>query len=157
GFAAGRPYLALEYIEGAAITDYCDLKRLTVRARLKLFLNVLNAVQYAHSHLVIHRDVKPSNILVTADGEVKLLDFGIAKLINDGDTAETALTHVSGRAFTPDYASPEQAAGRDITTASDVYSLGMVLYELVCGDRPYRLNRITWTPVDQVIQNVNIT
>jgi serine/threonine-protein kinase len=154
--ADGRPYLALEYIEGSTISEYCDRKKLTLRARLRLFLDVLGAVQYAHSRLVIHRDLKPSNILVTAAGEVKLLDFGIAKLMNEGEACETVLTQAGGRPLTPGYASPEQAAGREITTASDVYSLGIVLYELLCGERAYQVSRCTVTPVDQVIQNASV-
>ena len=97
-------------------------------------------MQFAHANLVIHRDLKPSNILVTANGEVRLLDFGIAKLLADNDTAhETQLTQLSGRALTPDYASPEQIKGEPLTIATDIYSLGVVLYELLVGSRPYRL------------------
>ena len=137
----GQPYLAIEYVEGIALTTYCDVQRLTLAARAGLMVQVLSTVQYAHRNLVIHRDLKPSNILVTQAGEVCLLDFGIAKLMSDGEARETELTQISGRALTPDYASPEQVAGAPITTASDVYSLGVVLYELLCGSRPYRLRR----------------
>ena len=139
--AQGQPYLALEYVEGEAITVYCDRLRLDVRARLKLFLEVLGAVQYAHANLVVHRDLKPSNILVTNSGGVRLLDFGIAKLLEEGAAEETELTRFGGRALTPDFASPEQIAGGVITTAIDVYSLGILLYELLTGGRPYRLSR----------------
>jgi len=142
GFTAtGQPFLALEFVEGLALTEYCDGKRLDVRERLQLMLQVLTAVQYAHSHLVIHRDLKPSNILATKEGHVTLLDFGIAKLITDGIASATQLTLLSGRALTPDYAAPEQIAGEALSTSSDVYSLGVVLYELLTGVRPYRLKR----------------
>jgi eukaryotic-like serine/threonine-protein kinase len=139
--AQGQPYLALEYVEGEAITVYCDRLRLDVKARLNLFLEVLRAVQYAHANLVVHRDLKPSNILVTNAGGVRLLDFGIAKLLEEGAAEETELTRFGGRALTPDFASPEQLAGGVISTASDVYSLGILLYELLTGGRPYRLSR----------------
>jgi len=109
-----------------------------VRERLKLFLQALSAVHHANAHLVIHRDLKPSNILVTADGQVKLLDFGVAKLILDGETDETDLTQRGGRPLTPRYASPEQIAAEPISIASDVYSLGVVLFELLTGARPYK-------------------
>ena len=135
----GQPYLALEYIEGRTLTTYCDEMRLAVRQRLEIFLQVLGAVQYAHAHLVIHRDLKPANILVTADGQVQLLDFGIAKLLTEGEPKETELTQRGGRALTPDYAAPEQIAGGPITIAADVYALGVMLYELLTGERPYRL------------------
>ncbi len=138
----GQPYLALEYVEGAPLTRHCDEHRLGVAARLQLFRQVLSAVQYAHAHLVIHRDLKPSNILVTAQGEAQLLDFGIAKLLTDGSSAhETELTQLGGRALTPDYAAPEQIVGGAITTQADVYSLGVIFYELLTGARPYRLKR----------------
>ena len=139
--AQGQPYLVLEYVEGEAVTEYCDHQALDIRARLRLFQEVLQAVQYAHTNLVVHRDLKPSNILVTNAGQVRLLDFGIAKLLEDGDAAETEITRFAGRALTPDYASPEQIAGQAITTAADVYSLGILLYELLTGSRPYRLSR----------------
>ena len=138
---AGQPYLALEFIEGMPINVYCDTRRLDVRARIRLFAQVLQAIQHAHSHLVIHRDLKPANILVTDAGTAVVLDFGIAKLLTEGATAETALTQFGGRALTPDYASPEQIAGASLTTASDVYSLGVILYELLTGERPYKLAR----------------
>jgi len=133
--AQRQPYLALEYVEGEPITKYCARLNLDVRARLKLFLEVLGAVQYAHANLVIHRDLKPANILVTADGQVRLLDFGIARLLED-DRVEGELTRTGSRILTPEYASPEQIAGHAITTATDVYSLGVLLYELLTAKRP---------------------
>jgi tetratricopeptide (TPR) repeat protein len=136
----GLPYFVMEYIEGEPITDYCDSHRLSTIERLRLFRTVCAAVQSAHRNLVVHRDIKPGNILVTAEGAPRLLDFGIAKLLNPEmgsltiDPTATAL-----RLMTPEYASPEQVRGELITTASDVYSLGVVLYELLTGHRPYRL------------------
>ncbi|MEO8525984.1 MAG: serine/threonine-protein kinase [Caldimonas sp.] len=136
----GRPYLALEFVDGVPIDRYCESHALPLRARLDLVLQVAAAVGHAHTRLVVHRDLKPSNILVTADGEVRLLDFGIAKLVQHEDGGEaTELTRIAGRALTPDYASPEQIRGEPIGTASDVYSLGVVSYELLAGARPYRL------------------
>lgn len=139
--AAGVPWLALEYIEGEHIDRYCRERQLDVRARLALVLQVANAAAYAHSKLVVHRDLKPTNILVSADGQIHLLDFGIAKLLEEGRAVETKLTQVGGRALTPEYASPEQILGQPVTTASDVYSLGVILYELLTETRPYRLKR----------------
>jgi eukaryotic-like serine/threonine-protein kinase len=138
----GQPWLALEYVEGQTLTRHCNTQKLSIDGRIEIFLQVLDALQYAHSNLVLHRDLKPSNVLVTADGQVKLLDFGIAKLIGGTDAAagETALTQAGGQALTPDYASPEQISGVALTTASDVYSLGVLLYELLVGERPYKLN-----------------
>jgi eukaryotic-like serine/threonine-protein kinase len=141
----GLPYLALEYVEGQPLTGWCDARQCSVRERLKLFLQVLDAVQYAHARHVIHRDLKPSNILVTESGQVRLLDFGVAKMLAEGEqeTDRTELTRVYGRVLTPDYASPEQLRGDTIGVASDIYTLGVVLYELLVGDRPYRIKTDT--------------
>lgn len=130
----GEPYFAMEYVDGAPITEYCDRERLTVNARIRLFLSVCDAVSYAHGNLIVHRDLKPSNILVDDLGQTKLLDFGIAKLLSEdgGDRTQTSL-----RALTPDYAAPEQFVGGPITTAVDVYALGGLLYELLGGRRPF--------------------
>ncbi|HWY73418.1 MAG TPA: protein kinase, partial [Burkholderiaceae bacterium] len=135
--AQGRPYLALEYIEGEPIDRYVQRHRLPVRARLALFLQVAEAVAHAHGRLVVHRDLKPSNILVNGEGQVQLLDFGIAKLLEADAVGGMQLTELAGAAMTPDYASPEQLRGETITVGSDVYSLGAVLYELLTDHRPY--------------------
>jgi len=137
----GQPYLAIEYIEGERIDIFCRERQLDTRARLRLFSQVASAVAYAHGKLVVHRDLKPANILVNAEGQARLLDFGIARLLEDGSVKETRFTEVSGRALTPDYASPEQILGEPLIIASDVYSLGVVLYELLSGERPYKLRR----------------
>ena len=129
----GAPYFAMELIDGQPITRWCDAQRHDLHARIRLFLQVCAAVQHAHQNLTVHRDLKPSNILVTQDGQAKLLDFGIAKLLqDDGDGGAT-----SDRAFTPDYAAPEQIRGEAITTATDLYALGVVLFELLAGTRPF--------------------
>jgi serine/threonine protein kinase/tetratricopeptide (TPR) repeat protein len=136
----GRPYFVMEYIEGSPITEYCDRHKLSIVERLKLFRTVCAAVHHAHQNLVVHRDLKPSNIIITADGVPKLLDFGIAKLLNPELASQTIEPTAPGlRLMTPEYASPEQVRGDPITTASDVYSLGVILYELLTGHRPYRL------------------
>ena len=138
----GLPYYVMERVEGEPIQAYCDLRRLPIRARLELFLQVCSAVQYAHRHLVVHRDLKPSNILVSEDGTPKLLDFGIAKLL-DPELADPMFTPTlpGMRLLTPQYASPEQILGEPLNTASDVYSLGVLLYELLTGHRPHHSAR----------------
>jgi eukaryotic-like serine/threonine-protein kinase len=138
---AGQPFLALEYVDGVPLTNYCDQHCLDVPARLRLFQQVLCAVQYAHANLVIHRDLKPSNVLVGPEGRAMLLDFGIAKLMAPDAAESGARTQLGLGPLTPDYASPEQISGAPITTAADVYSLGVLLFELLTGDRPYRLEQ----------------
>jgi serine/threonine protein kinase/tetratricopeptide (TPR) repeat protein len=140
---AGQPYLVLEYVDGKRIEQYCDEHALGVEARVRLFLDVLEAVAHAHANLVVHRDIKPANVLVSTDGQVKLLDFGIAKLIErdakwdaTGAGAESPLTQEGGAALTPEFAAPEQLAGGTVTTATDVYALGVLLYVLLSGQHP---------------------
>lgn len=147
----GRPYLAMECVKGQPIDVHCRERALPLRARIELLLQVCDAVAHAHSRLVVHRDLKPSNILVTAEGQVRLLDFGIAKLMEGNSAQETALTRLSGRALTLDYASPEQIRGEPLGTASDVYSLGVVAYELLTGTRPYRLKRGSAAELEEAI------
>ncbi|HXS88241.1 MAG TPA: serine/threonine-protein kinase [Steroidobacteraceae bacterium] len=134
----GQPYLVIEYVEGETITKWCDSRRLDVRASVRLFLDVLAAVAHAHAKFILHRDLKPSNIMVTAEGQVKLLDFGIAKLLDDGADATpmSDLTRLGGYAFTPEYAAPEQVQGDEVSSATDVYSLGALLYVLLTGRHP---------------------
>lgn len=152
----GRPYLALEYVDGVPIERYCEDHGLTLRARLDLVLQVAAAVAHAHTRLVVHRDLKPSNILVTESGEVRLLDFGIAKLLQEEGGEATELTRLSGRALTPDYASPEQIRGEAIGTASDVYSLGVVTYELAAGVRPYSLKGVGASGLAEAIAQAEV-
>jgi tetratricopeptide (TPR) repeat protein len=134
----GQPYLVIEYVEGETITKYCDMRHLDVTARVRLFLDVLAAIEHAHAKFILHRDIKPSNILVTTDGQVKLVDFGIAKLLDDSTDATplSDLTRLGAYAFTPEYAAPEQVQGSEVTTATDVYSLGALLYVLLTGQHP---------------------
>jgi eukaryotic-like serine/threonine-protein kinase len=152
----GQAWLALEYVDGMPISNWCDSQQLGLRERVTLFRQVLLAVQHAHANLVIHRDLKPANILVTPRGEVRLLDFGIAKLLESETDAmpETELTREAGRTLTPRYASPEQLTGVPLTTACDIYSLGVVFYELVCGERPYELKLDTAAQLEAAILEI---
>src|SRR5712692_4488334 len=135
----GLPYFVMDYVEGLPINQYCDQKRLTTEERLRLFQTICSAVNYAHQNLVIHRDLKPGNILATEGGMPKLLDFGIAKLLDPARSESDPHTVTQLGVMTPEYASPEQIKGENVTTASDVYSLGVLLYELLTGRRPYRI------------------
>jgi serine/threonine-protein kinase len=149
----GLLFFTMEYVEGESIDQYCDQHKLSIDERLLLFQTACAAVQYAHRNLVVHRDLKPGNILVKEDGAVKLLDFGIAKLLGAGDDAPmlSTLTQIGQRVMTPEYASPEQVRGEPITTASDVYSLGVILYELLSGHRPYQLAARTPAEMEKLI------
>ena len=150
--SGGRPYLVMEWVEGKPIDRYCGELRLGARRRLELFLQVCDAVAEAHRNLVVHRDLKPSNILITAGGQPKLLDFGIAKIFNPATPEPQATLTVAGmQALTPDYASPEQVRGEPVTTASDVYSLGAVLYELLTGARPHALTSRTPADIERAV------
>jgi len=153
----GLPYLAMEYVQGEPLTSWSDAHRLPIAERLQLFLQVLQAVQYAHDKHVIHRDLKPSNILVTDAGQVRLLDFGVAKLLQAEEAEQTPLTSIYGRALTPDYASPELLLGDPIDARSDIFSLGVVLYELLSGVRPYRLtNAASIGLLEQAIATIEV-
>ena len=148
----GWPYVVMEYVDGVPITDYCAGQRLTISDRLRLLCQICQAVEYAHQHKVIHRDLKPGNLLVTEDGTVKLLDFGIARLLDPDDAPGSETQTLTGlRALTPEYASPEQIRGERMTASSDVYSLGVLLYELLTGERPYQ---ISGHPLHEVIRIV---
>jgi eukaryotic-like serine/threonine-protein kinase len=148
----GLPYFAMEYIEGQNIVDFCESRKLDTSARLQLFRQVCSAVQYAHQNLIVHRDIKPQNVLVTSDGTPKLLDFGVAKLLNPELAGETLAATAAGlQLMTPEYASPEQVLGHPVTTATDVYSLGVLLYELLTSRRPYRLTSRTPADIARVV------
>ncbi len=150
----GWPYFVMELVEGRPIHHWCDERKLKISQRVELFQGVIDAVRYAHQHLVVHRDLKPGNIFVTNDGVVKLLDFGIAKVLSSAIPGEAAATVTLAKMMTPEYASPEQVNGTPITTQSDVYSLGVVLYELLTGHRPYRLLSAAMHEVARVIVEV---
>jgi serine/threonine protein kinase len=151
----GQPYLVLEYVEGEPIDRWCEDRALDVQARVTLFLQVLDAVAHAHSKLILHRDLKPANILVTSAGQVKLLDFGIAKLLDEKHLhTSAALTRFPGHAFTPEYAAPEQVQGAEVTTATDVYALGVLLYSLLTSRHPTA--DPSQTPVDRLRAVVDI-
>jgi serine/threonine-protein kinase len=148
----GTPYLVMEYIDGEPIDSYCDRRRLDLAARIALVRTICTAVHYAHQNLIVHRDLKPNNILVTADGVPKLLDFGIAKLLDTRQSLHTlAVTHMDFRVMTPAHASPEQIRGDVITTSSDIYVLGVLLYELLTGRRPFQLAGSRITDMERII------
>jgi serine/threonine protein kinase/tetratricopeptide (TPR) repeat protein len=151
--ADGAAYIVMEFIDGTPIDTFCDSRRLDIHARLRLFQTVCGAVHAAHQNLIVHRDLKPSNILVTVDGVPKLLDFGIAKLLDDRQTMQhtLAMTHADIRVMTPDHASPEQVRGQPITTASDVYVLGVVMFELLTGTRPFIIPSLRLRDIERVI------
>jgi len=137
----GHPWFAMEYVDGMPLNRYVEAHELTLNAKLELFLQIVDAVSYAHRNLIVHRDLKPSNILVSADGHIKLLDFGIAKLLAPSLAGDAPITRTGFQPFTPEYASPEQVLGEVVTTSADVYALGVVFYELLTGERPLNLAR----------------
>jgi serine/threonine protein kinase/tetratricopeptide (TPR) repeat protein len=147
----GLPYLVMEYVQGIPIDQYCDSNQLSIDDRLRLFQDVCSAVQYAHQNLIIHRDLKPGNILITKEGLPRLLDFGIAKLLNPECFQAPLVTQTAWRPMTPGYASPEQVRGDAVTSASDVYSLGVLLYEILTGDLPYRVGDSSWREIERLV------
>ena len=151
---SGRPYIAMEYVDGVPIDSHVAAHALPLSDRLSLFLQVAGAVSYAHARLIVHRDLKPTNILVSGSGSVRLLDFGAAKLLRDEGPGDSELTRELGPALSPDYASPEQIRGERVTVAADVYSLGVVLFELLTGQRPYRLPRDSWGALVDAVSNL---
>src|ERR1700733_12326213 len=149
----GTAYIVMEYIDGIPIDAYCDSNRLDIVARLRLFQSVCVAVHYAHQNLIVHRDLKPSNILVTSNGTPKLLDFGIAKLLDERQAGShtLAVTHADIRVMTPDHASPEQVRGQAVTTSSDVYVLGVLLYKLLAGAGPFFISSMRLVEIERAI------
>src|SRR5438552_8411953 len=147
----GLPYFVMEYVDGRRLDDFCRQEQLSVQDRLALFRKICAALTYAHQNLIIHRDIKPVNIRITPDGEPKLLDFGIAKLLAPETSIAGAQTMTFAAVMTPEYASPEQVRGENMTTASDVYSLGVVLYELLTGLRPYRIKSRSPTEIARAV------
>ncbi len=147
----GLPFVVMEYVTGVPVTQYCKEKNLTLDQRLRLFQQVCDAVKFAHQNFIIHRDLKPGNILVTNEGKVKLLDFGIAKLLSPDDALNRPDTTRTLTMMTPEYASPEQMRGETVTTTTDVYSLGLVLYELLTAQRAYRINNLSLTQMIKIV------
>jgi serine/threonine-protein kinase len=149
--AEGQPWFAIEYVEGTTIVAHCDARGLGIADRLRLFLGVCDAVRYAHGHQVVHRDLKPGNILVTGAGRVKLLDFGIAKVVGGEGADAQEVTRTADRILTPEYAAPEQVRGDPVTAATDIYALGAVLYELLTGRRAQAVARRTPTEIVKAV------
>jgi serine/threonine-protein kinase len=153
----GLPFLVMDYVEGLPLNKFCGAQKVSLEDRLDIFLQICSAVNYAHQNLIIHRDLKPSNILVTADGTPKLLDFGIAKLTAPNSSATLDGTQTTLRVMTPEYASPEQVSGQTVTTASDIYSLGVILYELLTGQRPFRIRTNRAEEISRIITDTSPT
>lgn len=153
----GLPYLIMEYIDGVPITEYCESGKLTVDQKLELFISVCNAVEYAHQNLIIHRDIKPENILVNSEGRVKLLDFGVSKLLEDNSlSANSGLTKTGTWHLTPEYASPEQINGENINTSSDIYSLGVLLYRIISEQNPYKIYNSSPLAISKILSEGKI-